>query len=172
MTPGVGIGIGIGMGIGLNGLGLHNTHHSLIGAGYDGKDPRVRLQLERTGLEYLVVRRHQDPVSQALKRLPGMGKNRRIPRVQRHSQKDSDASVNTGAATYGSSQSMRDARGSGHKSSSSGGEGGARSFEGTESQGERSGASGASGERGGEDGIGAILRGLWEKGYDLSASTD
>jgi hypothetical protein len=56
-------------GLAINGVhaGLAGTGTSLVGAGYDGRDPRIKLQLERTGLEYLVVRRHQDPVGQALK---------------------------------------------------------------------------------------------------------
>lgn len=37
----------------------------LLGTSYDGRDPRVRMQLERTGLEYLVVRRYQNPVGAA-----------------------------------------------------------------------------------------------------------
>lgn len=41
----------------------------LIGTSYDGRDPRVRAQLERTGLEYLVVRRYQNPVGAAIRRL-------------------------------------------------------------------------------------------------------
>ncbi|KAG6304060.1 hypothetical protein E4U44_008670 [Claviceps purpurea] len=55
--------------------------------GYDGgnsRDPRIGRLLERTGMEYLVVRRYQNPVARSLNRLsrlPGMEKIRRVPRV-------------------------------------------------------------------------------------------
>ncbi|KAK6597518.1 hypothetical protein H4I95_09789 [Botrytis cinerea] len=63
---GMGFGPGMGMGMGMGNGGY------LMGG--DGKgDPRIKVQLERTGLEYLVVRRHQDPVGRGIKRLEKMG---------------------------------------------------------------------------------------------------
>lgn len=136
----------------LNGLGLHggcvfpltSSTSSLVG---DSRDPRIRLQLERTGLEYLVVRRHQDPVGKALKRLeqlPGAA-GKRIPTGSPRKKGD------TGS---GLSQSLRERRGG--KSARS-------SFDGEEIARERAAE---------EDGAGAILRALWEKSFDLSASAD
>jgi len=136
----------------LNGLGLHGTSvfpltsstSSLVG---DSRDPRIRLQLERTGLEYLVVRRHQDPVGKALKRLeqiPGVA-GKRIPAGSPRKKGDTGSIL---------SQSLRERRGG--KSARS-------SFDGEESARERTAE---------EDGAGAILRSLWEKSFDLSASAD
>ncbi len=62
----------------------------LISAGgvpttYDTRDPRVAKTLERTGTEYLTVRRHLNPVARSIARvmmLPGMEGSRRIPQPQ------------------------------------------------------------------------------------------
>lgn len=146
MTPGAAIN------------GLSNIHGitgaiPILGAGYDGRDPRIKQQLERTGLEYLVVRRHQDPIGLALKRLnqlPGADKNRRIP-----SQRKNEAGVG-GRRSLGLSQSLKDARRNDNAT--------AKSSYG--SQGEASG-------RGEDDeGVSAILRSLWEKNFDFSSSAD
>jgi hypothetical protein len=144
-------------GVAMNGLGLSGA---LVGAGYDGPDPRIKLQLERTGLEYLVVRRHQDPVGLALKRLnqlPGAEKYRRIPA-------QSSRKGNGGAGSYGLSQSLKDSRARNKATN------GARSSYEEQSVGSQDSEIG---DRGGEDdGVGAILRSMWEKSYDLSASQD
>lgn len=132
----------------------------LVGMGYDGRqDPRIKIQLERTGLEYLVVRRHQDPVGQALKRLgqlPGADKNRAI--VAGSPKKSSGGE---GGGAYGLSQSLRESRRSGKD------KGGRSSYDGGERD---DGFSGHANEDDG--GVGSILRGIWEKNYDLSASAD
>lgn len=147
---------------GINGIGIHGGlgGSSLVGAVYDGRDPRIKIQLERTGLEYLVVRRHQDPVGQALKRLgqlPGADKNRQIVA---HSPKKSDG----GAGAYGLSQSLKDSRRPGKDKTS-----GARSSYDGGSQ-DDAGLSGRTNED--DDGVGSILRSIWEKNYDLSTSAD
>lgn len=52
------------------------------GAGYDSRDPRVGKLLERTGMEYMVVRRYQNPVARSIARLsllPNANTSRRIP---------------------------------------------------------------------------------------------
>ncbi len=62
----------------------------LISAGgvpttYDPRDPRVAKTLERTGTEYLTVRRHLNPVARSIARvmmLPGLENSRRIPQPQ------------------------------------------------------------------------------------------
>lgn len=155
-------------GVGINGMGaVHGGFGStsLVGAGYDGKDPRIKLQLERTGLEYLVVRRHQDPIGLALKRLnqlPGAEKYRRIPPQSSHSSRKSDGG-NGSVGRYGLSQSMRDSRGG----ASSRGTTVHGSFEG-DGEASLDGLSGGEGD----DGLNGVLRSMWDKSFDLSASAD
>lgn len=149
-------------GAGINGIGIHGGlgGTSLVGAGYDGRDPRIKVQLERTGLEYLVVRRYQDPVGQALKRLsqlPGADKNRQITR---HSPKKGDGG---GAGAYGLSQSLKESKRPGDKTG-----GGRSSYDGGSQ--DDAGLSGRTNED--DDGVGSILRSIWEKNYDLSTSAD
>jgi hypothetical protein len=144
----------MGPGTGLNGI----PGPSLVNAGYDGRDPRVRLQLERTGLEYLVVRRYQDPIGTSIKRLahlPGVDKSRLIPAHQNGNLKRAQ---DGGANKYGLSQSL----GARTKSSAASVKtSGARSsYDAGESDGERE-----------DDGVGDILRGLWDKSLlDLGSS--
>lgn len=152
-------------GAAINGLsGIHGGlgGSSLVGAGYDGRDPRIKMQLERTGLEYLVVRRHQDPVGKALKRLdqlPGLENIRRIPS---QSGKKGDRS-----SQYGLSQSLKESRNRGKDKTPPAG--GARSsFEGQSGSQEDTGIDRANED----DGVGALLRSIWEKSFDLSASAD
>ncbi|KAH8601178.1 hypothetical protein B0O99DRAFT_608213, partial [Bisporella sp. PMI_857] len=143
----------------LNGLGLHHSGlgmgvPSLVGAGYDGRDPRIKVQLERTGLEYLVVRRHQDPVGKAVRRLeqiPGREKWRRIPKGQ--GRRDGRESRDGGL-----SQSLRSERRAGREPTTA-----RSSFE-------RSGDEDERDLSNTDDGVNTILRGLWEKSFDLSAS--
>lgn len=164
MAPGLAInGVHAGLGAGAG--------TSLVGAGYDGRDPRIKIQLERTGLEYLVVRRHQDPVGQALKRLnslPGVERNRRIPPSSSQSSKKGDSGEGSGSVgRYGLSQSLKD--GERRKGKDKVASGARNSYEGPDgSQDER----GMSGRVGDDEGVGAILRSLWEKNFDLSASAD
>ncbi|KAL2197993.1 hypothetical protein P885DRAFT_68181 [Corynascus similis CBS 632.67] len=50
---------------------------------YDSRDPRINKMLERTGMEYLTVRRHLNPIARSISRvmqLPGLENSRRIPR--------------------------------------------------------------------------------------------
>jgi hypothetical protein len=147
-------------GAAINGLpGIQAGLGGLVGTVYDGRDPRIKIQLERTGLEYLVVRRHQDPVGQALKRLsqlPGADKNRQIAA---HSPKKSDG----GAGAYGLSQSLKESRRPGKD------KGGARSSYDGGSQ-DDGGLSGRTNDD--DDGVGSVLRSIWEKNYDLNASTE
>lgn len=159
-------------GVAMNGLaGLHGGigGTSLVGgAGYDGRDPRIKLQLERTGLEYLVVRRHQDPIGQAIKRLsqlPGAEKNRRIPA---HRPKTStEQGANTGR--YGLSQSLKESRSRAKEGNKQNVNGATSSYEGQSGSLEDGNMS----DRGGDNSDqGAILRSMWDKSYDFSASAD
>ncbi|TAQ90306.1 hypothetical protein B7494_g1367 [Chlorociboria aeruginascens] len=153
MTPGAAINGGLHGGP----LGVS----PLVGAG-DGRDPRIRLQSERTGLEYLVVRRHQDPIGAALKRLnqlPGADKNRRIPSQPKRAD---TWTAGAGPGRHGLSQSLKE-RGSKIKIKNAGPR---SSFEE-----ERAGQDDEGSERE-DDGLVALVRGIWDRNYDLSASTD
>ncbi|KAK3945627.1 hypothetical protein QBC46DRAFT_95497 [Diplogelasinospora grovesii] len=82
----------IGMGL----AGVAAAAGPLVGgSGYDARDPRTSRLLERTGMEYLVMRRYQNPISRSIQRLdhlPGEGKRRMAssrPGTS-HSRRDSD----------------------------------------------------------------------------------
>jgi hypothetical protein len=152
--------------LGITALGLGYAHaqsgvSGLVGSGvgYDGRDPRIKAQLERTGLEYLVVRRHQDPVGAALKRLerlPGTERYRRIPGGGKGKEKERDGGSLGRRSGLGLSQSLKDSRKSGTDSA----------------KGSSYGSHGDRGGGGDDDGVSAILRSLWEKNFDLSSSAD
>lgn len=150
------------------------------GPGYDGgnsRDPRVGKLLERTGLEYFVVRRYTSSVARSLDRLnhlPGHDKSQRIPRLN-------TASVNGKRSTdltmrHTRNVSMPDPRRpvTPKRPTSVRTNGAASSFEGKDDDGrlaERlSGMSLVGGEE--EDNTAALLRSLWDKSMELSASTD
>lgn len=162
----------------------------LGGAGYESQDPRVNRLLERTGVEYNIVRRYQNPVARSLVRLaqlPGNDSARRIPRPGTSSGAGNRSSVNmAGGGQFGLSQSFRDVRDgangarrpatprrantsvrhSGTGSSLDTDDGGASRLH--EGQG-LSGASLVNGDD--DDGIQAILRSMWDKStLDLAAS--
>jgi len=71
-----------GLGMGLGGVAV--APGPLVGGStYDSRDPRLGKLLERTGMGYLIVRRYQNPIARSLARLaqlPGADKNRPIPR--------------------------------------------------------------------------------------------
>lgn len=164
----------------------------LGGAGYESQDPRVNKLLERTGVEYNIVRRYQNPVARSLVRLaqlPGNDKARRIPQPGTSGRSGNRQSVHTaGAGQLGLSQSFKDVgesnnggrgpathkrghssvRQSGPSSSfeTDDGAGAARMHEG---QG-LSGASLVNGED--DDGIQAILRSMWDRNLDLAGSNE
>ncbi|KAI7785201.1 hypothetical protein LA080_007869 [Diaporthe eres] len=162
----------------------------LGGAGYESQDPRVNRLLERTGVEYNIVRRYQNPVARSLVRLaqlPGNDSARRIPRPGTSGGAGNRSSVNlAGGGQFGLSQSFRDVRDgangarrpatplrantsvrhSGTGSSLDTDDGGASRLH--EGQG-LSGASLVNGDD--DDGIQAILRSMWDKStLDLAAS--
>ncbi|KAH8684692.1 hypothetical protein BGZ60DRAFT_398103, partial [Tricladium varicosporioides] len=153
-------------GVAINGMaGLHNGFGGtpLVGAVYDGKDPRIKLQLERTGLEYLVVRRHQDPIGLALKRLnqlPGAEKYRRIPPPNSGRKPELAGS----AGRYGLSQSMKENRNrtkDGNK---------VDSYDGGGQSGGSQDDTGLSGARDEDDSVSTLLRSMWDKNLDFSTS--
>jgi hypothetical protein len=171
MAPGAAInGLGLSLGIGMTGV---RPAAPLVGAGDDGRDPRIRLQLEKTGQEYLAVRRYQDLVGRALRRLdklPGANKHRRIPGKQRKGE-HGDGNQGNGVARspFGLSQSWNDRR-KGNRDAVR--ENGTVSASGQRSSFE--GAGSVESERSAEDdgGVSAILRSMWEKNMDLGAGED
>ncbi|KAF3068494.1 hypothetical protein GL218_08385 [Daldinia childiae] len=164
-------------GVGVVGVGVGPL---ASGYSYDNRDPRMGKLLERTGMEYLVVRRYQNPIARSIARLshlPSAKKNQHIP-----NQNGSNGTANGkrtsglgGASRLGLSQSLTDRAKSRPTTPSQGTSirlNGANSgFEGDEERiHERiSESSYADGE---DDGVAGILRNLWDKSMDLSASQD
>lgn len=65
------------------GVGAISASPLVGGGAHDNRDPRVGKLLERTGMEYLVVRRYQNPVARSIARLqhlPGAHKARQAPK--------------------------------------------------------------------------------------------
>jgi len=122
------------------------------------------MQLERTGQEYLVVRRYQNPIGAAIKRLerlPGAEKYVRIPYRPKHRSRLSSDS-------HGLSSSLRDHRSNGvHDGKIS--TGARSSYDDRLSQ----NSSDLSGRANTDDsGVGETLRSIWEKSFELSASQE
>ncbi|KAK0382886.1 hypothetical protein NLU13_8802 [Sarocladium strictum] len=167
------------------GLGVLPGINPLIGAGgtgYDGgqgRDPRMTKLMERTGMEYLVVRRYQNPIARSLNRLSksnGAHPSRRIPRPSTgtiSSKKPVDLPLR-----HTRNVSMPDARRPETPNSArrpGTGSGGSVRVSGAESSldgedGRRLSGSSLVDEEG--DGTAALLRNLWDKSTDLSASTE
>ncbi|KAM0277740.1 hypothetical protein ACHAQH_005601 [Verticillium albo-atrum] len=192
------MGLGMGMGMGMS-LGGPNTVGAtplvaVANPGHDGgasRDPRVAKQLERTGMEYLSVRRYQNPVVRSLDRVAALQaakKPQRIPHRRnglvvaakppalRPAGVGHTRNVSLGAASAAGNsnssrpvtpraQSVRTLRSTGAGSSFEA-EGGATT--------QLSGSSlvGGEDEDGAGDGLNALLRNLWEKNMNLSASQD
>lgn len=77
------LGMGAGMGMAMGPVGA-TPFVGVAGAGYDGstsRDPRVAKQLERTGMEYLSVRRYQNPVLRSLNRIARMDETTKTQRI-------------------------------------------------------------------------------------------
>ncbi|KAK4100530.1 hypothetical protein N658DRAFT_559587 [Parathielavia hyrcaniae] len=212
-----------GIGIGPSGVVAPGAA-TLIGVPttYDSRDPRVGRMLERTGMEYLTVRRHLNPVARSVGRvmqLPGLENSRRIPQgpVARHASRLSEQFHPSQPLTRDSSMAdlINDHRAHSHShsnSNSSGGSGttgrrpptprsnsgGGAAFSALHSvssslgstddgasrlhdrhghgQAQQQGHHGLSGSSlvdGAEDaGTVALLRMMWDKNMDLSASQD
>ncbi|RSM05924.1 hypothetical protein CEP52_005987 [Fusarium oligoseptatum] len=166
---------------GVGGVVGHTPLIGVGGPGYDGansRDPRVGKLLERTGMEYLVVRRHQNPISRSidrLNRLPGMDKSLRIPSASIGSA-NGKRSLDLTMRHHTRNVSMPDARRpvTPKRPNSVRTNGAASSYDGADDDGRLtdrlSGSSLVGGEE--EDGTAALLRNLWEKSMELSASTD
>ncbi|KAH8884594.1 hypothetical protein GQ53DRAFT_382330 [Thozetella sp. PMI_491] len=167
--------------IGLGGVPVSAS--SMLNGGYGSGDPRLGKAMERTGMEYLVVRRYQNPVARSLARLnqlPGANKNRQIPRPGTgHSRTDSGqfgrpASINEDPrdphmAAMMNAQGTHTPR---HARSAVRLNGSTAGFEadGLHDSHRLSGSSLVDGEE--DAGTVALLRNMWDKNMDLSASQD
>lgn len=148
------------------------------GPGYDGgtsRDPRVGKLLEKTGMEYLVVRRYQNPVARSLNRLgrlPGLEKNKRIPRpssvmsngkrtpepVSRHARNVSMPDPRQTAPMRRVASLRSNGAGSGYEDDD------------VSRLSERLSGSSLVGDE--EDETASMLRNMWERSLELSASAD
>ncbi|KAJ2986114.1 hypothetical protein NUW58_g5183 [Xylaria curta] len=164
-----------GPGVGVVGASL------LVGnTDYEHRDPRIGRLLERTGMEYLVVRRYQNPIARSLARLshlPGAHKNQRIPKQNgtngaMHGKHASDLDR---AGRLGLSQSltqMAQSRPATPRRSTSIRTTGARSSYNAEDERLHDRTSGSSCIDRNDEGLATLLRNLWDKSTDLSASQE
>lgn len=193
----VGGGMGMGMGMGSMGMGGGTVGATplvgVAGPGYDGtssRDPRVGKQLERTGMEYLSVRRYQNPVVRSLGRVLRMQEAKKpqrippgrngglapMPNGKPHPRPSTGhaRNVSMGSVMPGSERRPVTPRAQSIRTLHSAGAG--SSYEGDEGRGGANGLSGSS--LVGEDddvaanNLTALLRNLWEKNTDLSASQE
>ncbi|KAJ6781813.1 hypothetical protein PWT90_06445 [Aphanocladium album] len=150
----------------------------ITGGGYDGassRDPRVNRLMERTGMEYLVVRRCQNPIARSLNRvgrLPDLERSKRIPRPGtplangKRTTPEAPARHTRNVSMPDPRQTATSRRVATIRSSGAG-----SSFEGDDAArlSERMSGSSATEET---DDTATLLRNLWEKSMELSASTD
>ncbi|KAG6001937.1 hypothetical protein E4U43_001206 [Claviceps pusilla] len=170
-------------GHGMSGAGGMIGSSPLIGVGgpgYDGgtsRDPRIGKLLERTGMEYLVVRRYQNPIVRSLNRLsrlPGMEKTRKVQTPAGTVNSVKRGHMPDATARHSRNVSMPDTRLSASKT------GGTSRTNVAGSTFERDDVSRLNQRLSGvilggadeEDGINALLRNLWEKPVEFSVSTD
>ncbi|KAH8159280.1 hypothetical protein CIB48_g8960 [Xylaria polymorpha] len=165
-----------GPGVGVVGASL------LVGnTDYEHRDPRISRLLERAGMEYLVVRRYQNPIARSIARLshlPGANKNRQIIK-----------SNGTNGATNGKTSLDLDRAGrlglsksltqmalsrptTPHRSTSIRTAGARSSYTAADDERLHDRTSGSSYVDENDDGLAALLRNLWDKNTDLGASQD
>ncbi|KAI5917104.1 hypothetical protein F4810DRAFT_82427 [Camillea tinctor] len=167
------------------GVGVVGASPLVGGTDYDNRDPRVGKLLERTGMEYLVVRRYQNPIARSIARLshlPDAHKNQRIPPKQNglngngaaHGKKSSDGGfrlsqslVETTTTTTRSSRPTTPRRTTSIRTN-----GANSSFEAEDDQHHHPRMSGSSFVDGMDEGVAALLRNLWDKNMDLCASQE
>lgn len=190
------------MGMGLAGVAA--AAGPLVGgSGFENRDPRLGKLMERTGMEYLVVRRYQNPIARSITRLtqiPDADRARRIPNPgspsvissRAHSRRSSEYSGGARSAHL-HNLNERDIRDPSVASLISGqvsrrpstparghtvtGSNGIRpSIELDDGSGRRPGSAALSGssiaDRGEDAQTMALLRNLWDKNMDLSASQE
>ncbi|KAI2609596.1 uncharacterized protein GGS25DRAFT_221788 [Hypoxylon fragiforme] len=164
----------------VGGVGVVGVSPLVGGSGYDNRDPRIGKLLERTGMEYLVVRRYQNPIARSIARLSQLSvanKNRHIPAQNGNSNmangKRTSALGNAGRP--GLSRSLTDRTRSRpttpRKEMSIRANGANSSFDGVDGR-HHDRLNGTSYVDEEDSSIAAILRNLWDKNTDLSASQD
>ncbi len=131
-----------------------------LGPGYgDGQNPRLQRQFEqKTGQEYLVVRRYRNPIGDAIARyneFPGNKKNRRIPPQMGREY------VNSGDGRMGLSQSLKEPRNR-EMAGSSDSTGAIASLEGARGSKDDSGGRPERGDRD-RQAIEEMLRRIWDR---------
>lgn len=150
------------------------------GAGYDGansRDPRVGRLLERTGMEYLVVRRYQHAIGRSLNRLsrlPSGERNKNIPRPNTPLANGKKSAPVDPAARHARNVSMPDPRQSAQprRVATIRSNGAGSSYEGDEMGRGVDRLSGSSMAGDEDDDTSTMLRNMWEKSMELSASAD
>lgn len=150
----------------------------ITGAGYDGtnsRDPRVNRLMERAGMEYLVVRRCQNPIARSLNRLgrlPELGKSKRIPRPGTHLV-NGKRTTPEAPARHARNVSMPDSRqaAASRRVTTIRSSGAGSSFEGDDAARSSERMSGSSITEEIDD-TATLLRNLWERSMELSASAD
>ncbi|KAI2636764.1 hypothetical protein GGS21DRAFT_513118 [Xylaria nigripes] len=153
----------------------------LVGSNdYEHRDPRISKLLERAGMEYLVVRRYQNPIARSIARLshlPGAMKSQRIPK--RNGTSSSTCSRDPmdldGVGRLGSSHSMahpaRSRPGTPRRSTSTRTIGPQSSYE-EEEERLHERISGSSLAESNDDEVTTLLRNLWDKSTDLVTNQD
>ncbi|RDA90409.1 hypothetical protein CP533_1033 [Ophiocordyceps camponoti-saundersi (nom. inval.)] len=140
------------------------------------RDPRVGKLLERTGMEYLVVRRYQNPVSRSINRLGrslGWDNNRRTPRgtpasMNGHKHMDLNGRHTRNASTPETRLAIMTRRPASVRTV---GTGASFDGDGVSRLSERlSGPSVVGADE--EDGTTALLRSIWDRSMDLGAGAD
>jgi hypothetical protein len=162
------------------GVGVASAHLLVGNPDYEHRDPRISRLLERTGMEYLVVRRYQNPIARSFARLsqiPGVNKKQRIPTQNGMNGNTRGKHLTDlgGVGRLGLSESVSDATRSRpatpRRSTSVRTTGARSSFDG---DGERphDRISGSSCVDGNDDNVAALLRNLWDRSNDLRSSQD
>ncbi|ORY62636.1 uncharacterized protein BCR38DRAFT_313113, partial [Pseudomassariella vexata] len=153
----------------------------LVGGGvYDTRDPRIGKMLDRTGSEYLVVRRYQNPIARSIARLhqlPNADKRQLIPKQNGHRSNGSTHNKKTSndSRGYGLNESLvpsqRSRPPTPRRTESVRTNGANSSFEAEEDR-IQDRLSGSGFVDGDDNTVAALLRNLWDKNLDLSASQD
>ncbi|CAJ2504691.1 Uu.00g120850.m01.CDS01 [Anthostomella pinea] len=159
------------------GVGVVGASPLVGGTDYDNRDPRIGKLLERTGMEYMVVRRYQNPIARSIARLsqlPSVNKNQRIQKPNGvngapHSKKLSEGrlAVSQSLVDMARSRPVTPRRSTSIRTP----HGASSSFDANE-DGPHDRMSGSIYVDGNNDGVAAILRNLWDKNMDLGASQD
>ncbi|KAI1493437.1 hypothetical protein F5X96DRAFT_211956 [Biscogniauxia mediterranea] len=164
------------------GVGVVGASPLVGGTDYDNRDPRVGKLLERTGMEYLVVRRYQNPIARSIARLshlPDAHKSQRIPPKQNgvngngngaaHGKKSSDGGFRLSQSLV--ETTTRSSRPTTPRRTTSIRTNGANSsFEAEEDHHHR--MSGSSFVDGMDEGVATLLRNLWDKNMDICTSQE